>query len=268
MTAASFDDAIAHTPLGDGRFRTATPPSWMASGRVPAGLVEAQLMAGLAATVTDPQYRPLSCTAHLLRAPGEGDYEVQTDVLRTGRTLISTSARVVQNDKLIATALASFATDRPSPDLDELPMPEVEPPTPGREMDSYIPEFAFPYGDNVVMQDRLGPKPFTAPDGPMERVGWAGFAQPRPIDAPGLLMIGDIGMMGWWVRLDRMYTTATLDHTTHFRADLSSVDADDMVLLRSRTGLVRGGYLDWDLDIWAPDGTLLCQSRQILVILG
>ncbi|WP_419851220.1 acyl-CoA thioesterase [Candidatus Poriferisocius sp.] len=268
MTAASFDEAIAHTPLGDGRYRASTPPSWMASGRVPAGLVEAQLMAGLAATVTDPQYRPLSFTAHLLRAPGEGDYEVQTDVLRTGRTLVSTAARVVQDDKLIATALASFATDRPSPEFDELPMPEVAPPTPGRENDGYVPEFAFPYGDNVVMQDRLGPKPFTAPDGPMERVGWAGFAQARPIDAPGLLMIGDIGMMGWWVRLDRMYTTATLDHTTYFRADLSQAKADDMVLLRSRTGLVRGGYLDWDLDIWAPDGALLCQSRQILAILG
>ena len=268
MKSASFDEAIAHTPLGDGLFRTATPPSWMASGRVPAGLVEAQLMAGLAAKVTDPQYRPLSFTAHLLRAPGEGDYEVQTEVLRTGRTLVSTAARVVQEGKLIATALASFATDRPSPEFDELPMPEVAPPTPTRETDGFVPEFAFPYGDNVIMQDRLGPKPFTAPHGPMERVGWAGFAQARPIDAPGLLMIGDIGMMGWWVRLDRMFTTATLDHTTYFRADLTTVQATDMVLLRSRTGLVRGGYLDWDIDIWAPDGTLLCQSRQILAILG
>jgi len=73
--------------------------------------------------------------------------------------------------------------------------------------------------------------------------------------------------MGWWVRLDRMHTTATLDHTTHFRADLRAVDATDLVLLSSRTRLVRGGYLDWDVVIWAPDGTLLCQSRQLLAVL-
>ena len=38
-------------------------------------------------------------------------------------------------------------------------------------------------------------------------------------------------------------------------------------LIRSRTGLVRGGYLDWDVDAWAPDGTLLYQSRQMLAVL-
>jgi len=40
-----------------------------------------------------------------------------------------------------------------------------------------------------------------------------------------------------------------------------------MVLMRSRTGLVREGYLDWDVDIWSQDGTLLCQSRQRLAVL-
>ena len=74
-------------------------------------------------------------------------------------------------------------------------------------------------------------------------------------------------MMAWWVRLERMRLTATLDHTTHFRTDLGTVDADDFVLIRSHTGLVRGGYLDWDVDAWAPDGTLLCQSRQMLAVL-
>ena len=147
-------------------------------------------------------------------------------------------------------------------------MPLVEPPSADRAMDSFVPEFAYPYGHNIVIQDRLGPRPLEAPDGPMERVGWVGFAKPRRLDAPGLLQMGDIGMMAWWVRLEHMYTTATLDHTTHFRADLSQVEADDLVLMRSRTGLVRGGYVDWDVDIWAPDGTLLCQSRQLLAVLG
>ena len=263
----SYDEAITLTPLGSGRFRAATPASWMASGRAPGGLVEAQLFAGLEAIVENQEFRPISFSAYLLRAPADGDYEVQAEVLRMGRTLGHLSAKIVQNDKLIATALGSFGTSRDSPDFDEMPMPDVDPPTPDRLSSSFFPEFAFPYGDNVVIQDRLGPKAFDAPDGPMERVGWAGFAKPRPVDAPGLLMMGDVGMMGWWVRLDRMHTTATLDHTTHFRADLASFD-DDLVLLRSRTGLVRGGYLDWDIDVWAADGTLLCQSRQLLAVLG
>lgn len=265
--SVSFDQAIALTPDGAGQHRGSVVPSWSASGRAPGGLVEAQLLAAMTATVDDTSRGALSFTAHLLRAPTEGDFEVHSEVLRAGRTMSSLSGRMMQDGKLIATALASFAVDRPSPDFDEQPMPVIEPPDHDRKSDSYIPEFAFPYGDNVVVQDRLGPKPFSAPDGPMERVGWVGFVEARPVDAPGLVMMGDIGMMGWWVRLDREHTTATLDHTTHFRADLASVDAD-LVVMWSRTRLVRRGYLDWDSVIWAPDGTVLCQSRQLLAVLG
>lgn len=266
MAAVTFDDAIALTSVGEGRYGVTVPTSWTASGRAAGGLVEAQLFAGLAELMSDSGKQPLSFTAHLLRAPEAGEAEVQAEVLRNGRTLANLEVRMTQNNKLIATALASFATSRPGPDLDEQPMPQVDPPT-DRAMNSYVPEFAYPYGDNIVIQDRLGPAPFSAADGPMERVGWVGFAHPRRVDAASLVMLGDIGMMGWWVRLDRMHTTATLDHTTHFRADLDATDADDLVLMWSRTRLVRGGYLDWDAAIWAPDGTLLCQSRQLLAVL-
>lgn len=264
----SFDDAIAVEPLGEGRYRAVVPSDWTASGRAAGGLVEAQLFSGVAALMEGSEKSPLSFTAHLLRAPEVGGVEVLVEVLREGRSLATLAVRMVQHDRLIATALSSFATARPSPDFDEMPMPDVEPPTPDRAMDSHVPQFAYPFGHNIVIQDRIGPRAFSAREGPMERVGWAGFLEPRPVDAAALVMIGDIGMMGWWVRLEREYTTATLDHTTHFRADLDQVEADDLVLMRSRTGLVRGGYLDWDVDLWAPDGTLLCQSRQLLAILG
>ena len=173
MRAVSFDEAIAHTPLGEGRYLTSTPPEWLATSRSPGGLVGAQLFTGLQAMVPDRNFRPRSMTVHLLRAPEDSEYEVHVDVLRAGRTFMSLSGSVIQNGKLIAIGLGGFGTDRPSPEFDEMPMPTVEPPSPGRETEAYVPEFAFPFGNNVVLQDRLGPAPFTAPDGPMESVGWA-----------------------------------------------------------------------------------------------
>ena len=264
---ASFDDAIALRRLGNDRFMASTPPSWSASGRAPGGLLEAQLFAGIEATVDGEALRPLSFTAHLLRALATQPYEVHVEVLRAGRTVWNLSARIVQDGRLIATALSSYAAQRPGPEFDERPMPDVSPPSMAREVQGYRPDFAFPFADNFVVQERLGPAVFSAPDGPMDRAGWVGFATPRPIDAAALLTLTDTGMMAWWVRLERMHLTATLDHTTHFRTDLGAIDADDFVLIRSRTGLVRGGYLDWDIDVWAPDGTLLCQSRQMLAVL-
>lgn len=269
---ASFDDAISLTPLTtlDTGYEVDVPENWTASGRAAGGLVEAQLLAAAQETMRDSgdsDKRPLSFTAHLLRAPEVGPAEVAVDVLRDGRSIANLSVSMTQDGKLIATALASFATGRDSPLFDELAAPDVDPPI-GRESTSYIPEFAYPFGENIVLQDRLGPTAFTAPDGPMHRVGWVGLSTPRRVDAPQLVLMGDIGMMGWWARLDRMHTTATLDHTTHFRADLDAVDVDDLVLMSSTTRLVRDGYLDWDVVLWAPDGTVLAQSRQLLAVLG
>ncbi|MGI9621713.1 MAG: acyl-CoA thioesterase [Acidimicrobiales bacterium] len=263
----SFDEAIALSEFEGGRYSVSTPESWSASGRAPGGLVEAQLFVALRAALDDLSRIPLSFTAHLLRAPTKGHCEVHTEVLRVGRTLSNLSARMIQDGKTIAVALASFGMERPSPVFDELPMPVLDPPNPDRATDTYIPEFAYPYGDNVVIQHRVGHEAFSGLDGPMERAGWVGFAEPRVIDAPALLMMGDVGLMGWWTRLDREYTTATLDHTTHFRSDPAQTETDLVVML-SRTSLVARGYLDWDVVLWAPDGTLLCQSRQLLAVLG
>lgn len=266
---ASFDDAISLTTLDthDMGYGVDVPENWTASGRAAGGLVEAQLLAAAQEAMRDSDKRPLAFTAHLLRAPEMGSAEVTVDVLRNGRSIANLSVSMTQGGKLIATALASFATGRDSPRFDELPAPDVEPPL-GRESTSYIPEFAYPFGENIVLQDRLGPTAFSAPDGPMHRVGWVGLSTPRRVDAPQLVLMGDIGMMGWWARLDRMHTTATLDHTTHFRADLDAIDVDDLVLMSSTTRLVRDGYLDWDVVLWAPDGTVLAQSRQLLAVLG
>jgi acyl-CoA thioesterase len=264
----SFDEAASTRPLGGGRYCATVPYSWTASGRTPGGLVSAHLLAASLATLDDHDRPPLSLTTHFLRVPAEGEYEISTDVLRTGRTMVNITTCAVQDEKVIATAHGIFATTRPSPEFDELPMPIVDPPTPGRETQGYIPEFAQPYGSRIVLQERLGPPALSASGGPMERVGWAGFARPRPVDALGLVMMADVGMMPWWSRIGELYATAALDCSIHFRADLRNVRADDLVLIRSRTGLVRDGYLDWDAVMWAPDGTLLCQSRQLLTVLG
>ena len=118
----SFDEAIALTTLDPGHHLGAVAASWSASGRAPGGLVEAQLLAGMTATVDDASRRPLSFTAHLLRAPTEGVFEIHSEVLRAGRTMSNVSGRMMQDGKLIATALSIFAVDRASPDFDEQPM--------------------------------------------------------------------------------------------------------------------------------------------------
>jgi len=264
----SFDEAVSVTPTGEGRWSAIVPHSWTAGGQTPGGLIGAHLLSASVMELNDPNLPPVSFTTHFLRAPESGECEISTEVLRRGRTTVNIMSRMVQNEKVMATGHGIFATTRPSPEFDELPMPVVDPPTPERRVEGYIPDFAYPYGSNILIQERLGPPALSASDGPMEKVGWVGFVRPRAVDAVGLAMMADIGMMPWWSRIGELYATVALDCTVHFRADIDAVGADDLVLMRSRTGLVRGGYLDWVADMWAPDGTLLCQSRQLLTVLG
>ena len=63
-----------------------------------------------------------------------------------------------------------------------------------------------------------------------------------------------------------MAPAPTIDLTIHFRAPLP---LDGTLLLgRFRTRLVRDGFFDEDGELWAPDGTLVAQSRQLGLLIG
>ncbi|MDW3220904.1 MAG: thioesterase family protein [Acidimicrobiales bacterium] len=268
MGTVTFGEAIAVRSDGDGRFTVSVPPSWTAGDLAPGGLVAAQLLAVGTALVDDPALPPRSFTTQFLRAVCRGSYEVEAEVLRRGRSTANVGFRAVQDGAVVATAHGVFAGPRSGPEFAEIAMPDVAPPTPGRPTEGYVPPFARPYADNVVIQERLGPPALSGSAGPMEKAGWVGFAAAHPLDAAGLAMMADVGMMPWWGRLEEPYGTAALECTVQFRGHPPDGDPGDLVLMHSRTGLVHDGYLDWDSWMWSDDGTLLCQARQLLVVVG
>ena len=66
------------------------------------------------------------------------------------------------------------------------------------------------------------------------------------------------------VRTDGRFAGApTLDLTIHFRAPVAS---GEWVLADYRSRFSAGGVWEEDGELWAPDGTLLAQSRQLALI--
>jgi hypothetical protein len=56
----------------------------------------------------------------------------------------------------------------------------------------------------------------------------------------------------------------------HFRSSLAEDperDPDELCFARFRTGLVHEGFFDEDGVIWAADGAVLAQSRQLAILL-
>jgi acyl-CoA thioesterase len=58
----------------------------------------------------------------------------------------------------------------------------------------------------------------------------------------------------------------TIDLTVHFRSPLPLPDS--LLLGRFTSTLVRDGFFEEDGQLWAPDGSLVAQSRQLGLLLG
>jgi acyl-CoA thioesterase len=261
-----LDDDIALRPAGEGVYEGEIRPGWWTPRGPLGGYVMAVILNGLTLAVDDSERMPRGCTMHFLRPPKAGPVTVRTVRERVGRTLTSVSGRLEQDGKLMGIALASFSTPWDSPLLDDAPIPQVDPPadrtTQRRSSPSSQPP---PFVGRLVFQQRFGADLFTGADH-AEVGGWLGLAEERPLDAPAVALLADAWFPAPWPRLHAFAPAPTVDLTIHFRAPLP---LDDGLLLgRFRTRLVRDGFFDEDGELWAPDGTLIAQSRQLGLLLG
>jgi acyl-CoA thioesterase len=263
----SFDEDIALRPAGDGRYEGEIRGGWWTPRGPLGGYVMALMLCGLEAAVADPARMPRSCTMHFLRPPKPGPIVVEATAERAGRTLTSVSGRMVQEGKLMGLALGAFSTAWESPLLDDAPMPDVDPPhdrmTSGRGgiPDSLPP----PFIERMVFQHRFGPPLFSRADHG-EVGGWLGLREERPIDAAAVAVLADAWFPAPWTRLRALAPAPTIDLTIHFRAPLPI--ADGLLLGRFRSSVTRDGFFDEDGELWAPDGTLVAQSRQLGLLIG
>jgi acyl-CoA thioesterase len=118
---------------------------------------------------------------------------------------------------------------------------------------------------NLTMQKRFGEHAFTGAER-AEVGGWLGLLEERPLDAPAVALLADAWLPAPWPRLKALAPAPTIDLTVHFRSPLPIEDA--LLLGRFRSRYVRDGFFEEDGELWAPDGTLVAQSRQLGLLLG
>lgn len=260
-------------------------PDWRAGRGPHGGYIAAMLMRALIETVADPGRAPRSLTIHYARAPQPGPVSIVASIERTGRSLSTLSARMEQDGKLITLALAAFSVPWSAQEILELPLPDVAPADPVRQ--AGVPLFAGapPFTRHIVVQGRSGAVPFTGSEAPMEIGAWLGLAEPRAIDPISLAFFSDALFSPPFIRLSDPATTPTVDLTIHFRTALAPAattaaaaigDGDtpgglplhELCFARFRSGLVQDGFFEEDGVIWAADGTVLAQSRQLGIVMA
>lgn len=264
-----FDRDTAVTARADGVFDATVASGWRAGRGPHGGYIAATLLRALIEAVDDDSRTPRSLTIHYTRAPEPGPIEIETTLERQGRSLSTLSARISQGGKTTALALAAFSVPWSSPGADELPMPDLPPADAERRSTPRLFDGAPEFTRHLVMQPRVGAVPFAGSGAPMKVGGWTGLPEPRPIDAPALALFCDAWFPPSFIALDVPAISPTVDLTIHFRRPIEDADVDPAALCLGifQTQLLHDGLFEEDGVIWAADGTVLAQSRQLGIIM-
>jgi acyl-CoA thioesterase len=262
---ADFDRDTAVAPAGDGAWSATVSDQWSAPRGPNGGYIAAMVLRAMEARVADAARAPRSLTLHYLRPPAPGPCAVHVEVERAGRTLTSLSARMVQGDRTMVVALGAFAADFPTIADYATAAPGVEPPA---ELHT-LPDGpgVVPIAQRCAMAPAFGPVPMS---GGEEAVtgGWLRLAEPRTADAAALAFYCDAWLPSPFARLRVPAPAPTIDLTIHFRTRLPhpGMAPEEPVLARFSSKTSHGGFFEEDGEIWAPDGTLLAQSRQLALL--
>ena len=262
-----FDHDIAVQDLGEGRFGAEMSERWWVERGPNGGYVAAVILRAIQAAAAGER-APRSLTVQFPRAPVAGPVEITAKTEREGRTVTFLSARMEQQGKLQATALAVLADDLEANGFAELQMPSVEPPaelySPDPEQVSGMPTMF----QNYSVRPALGDQAFSG--GTPYSGLWIRGREPRLLDAPLAAAILDAWFPAPFIRLERPVPAPTIDYTVHFRAPLPEpgASAEDPYLATFRSGLARGGFFEEDGELWSQDGSLLAQSRQLALLLS
>lgn len=255
-------------------FGAQVAPDWRAGRGPHGGYLAAMLLRALIASVPDAAREPRSLTIHYARAPEPGPVQIVTTLEREGRSLSTLSARMHQDGTLIALVLAAFSVGWSGPELSEVTMPAVAPPDPSREglkLMEHGPEFAR----HIVLQPRIEGRPLSGEERPMLIRGWMGLVEPRPIDALSLAFFSDALIPAPYMRMTEWNAVPTIDLTVHFRERMRAApgaasspegDPHELCLAQTTSELVHDGFFVEDGLIWAADGALLAQSRQLAIV--
>lgn len=269
LETSPFDHETDVRPTGGGRYTATMSREWWVAKGPNGGFVAAVILRAMEREIADPTRSPRSLTVHYLSPAGEGDAELQVTIERSGRSMTSCSVRLTQNDRVVALALGAFSTSRSAVEFTDLVMPQV--PGPSHFQPRPAPPAAPAIARRWDTRWAIGQPPeFGRPRGGQAVAGgWIRLPEHRVVDAMVAAAITDAWIPPTFSRLDEAVIIPTVDLTIHFRTALPhpGLAADDFVLASFRTTVASGGFLEEDGEVWAPDGTLLAQSRQLATIL-
>lgn len=267
---SEFDRDTAIVRRSPGIYDAELSAGWTVIRAVNGGYLLALMGRALGDALPHPD--PMSVTAHYLTASRPGPAVIRTEVVRTGRTMSTGSATLVQFED-DGTEVERLRVLAAYGDLDALPddvrttaKPPVMPPLQECFGADAAPEGrpSIPGSSEITARLDVRLDPATcgwaigAPSGNGEMRGWFGLSNGRDADPLSLLLTVDalpptafeMGLKGW---------VPTIELTTHIRCR----PAPGPLRVSITTRNLAGGFLEEDAEVWDSADRLVAQSRQL-----
>jgi len=263
--ASAFDRDTAVTRNGAERFEAEIQPSWWVVRGPNGGYVAAILLRALQERLADPSRTPRSLTVHYASPCEPGPARVITRVERLGRSVALLAASLTQGERLRASAMAAFSPAWEGVEYSALQMPGLPDPISLPSLSQRIAADGGrppPFFAHWEHRPGFGEPPFSGAES-SRAGGWLRLAERRPFDALRLAAASDCWPPSVLSRVTQPILSSTIDLTIHFRASKPRLAADDYIAAVFRSSHAGEGFFEEDGELWAPDGTLLAQSRQL-----
>jgi acyl-CoA thioesterase len=257
-----FDDAL--TLVGDPA-ATVFPERWtVAAGFAHGGYLMSVALA--AASHVSTHTDPVTMSAHFVRPGKAGAAEVPTRVVKSGRSLSTVAADIVQDGRVEVTTITTFGDLSNASDIlfQDVDMPML----PSRDdcikadasASSIVPRMINNLDLYLTPESAAWTQGKTLENATMQ--GWVRFADEKPIDCVSLPMFADalpppvfnVGAFAPW--------TPTVELTLHVRR----IPDTSWLGVSFRTDLIGGMFFESSGTLWDDQGRLVAMSRQLQLI--
>jgi len=193
-----------------------------------------------------------------------GRARIELEVLRTGGSLTSVDARVIQEDRICTRVTAGFGEGRgtciqiPGPPRPEASLPDGIEPMP------YIPDLVPAFTQHFDSR-WTSPLPFSG----SREARIQGWVRPRDdanVDSAALLSLIDAWPPPELATQDHPFPLSTVTWQTNLLTVLpeEGISPDAWWFYDSHTTWADGGYSDSSATLWSPDGRPAANSRQLV----
>jgi acyl-CoA thioesterase len=254
----SFADDTAVTRVGPATFTAELHERWSSLVGIHGGYTAAIVVNAITASIDDPSRALRSFATQFASVPRPGPVDVEVAVERAGKSMTTTSARLLQEGRVLQVAHAASSTARPGLAYDDCVRPRGADP-------GDTPRFASSGGVGHFQNADVRLDPDVVPFAGGEEAWVAAWLRPlgdEPIDAAWLVTMCDLLPPAVFSRTTGPVGAATIEYVVHLATSEPSVPPGEYVYLSCRSPLANEGFAVEDATMWAPDGRVLAVARQ------